>query len=761
MANLTKGEIVNAAFSALGLDGNIGLTANDYETALLSLENLMSQWEEDGVYLNYNFSDFPRSFQRHEVDFIHWDTMTYNLAVQISSDFEIEPTKDMIQEANAAMSDTLSIVGRVQQTEINYPNRQPIGGANEFRTLRFFRYFPASQQPITPIGLNRQLFTNDVNFYFFDFSPDVNEDNISNFVINASPQLRILSTRFDNEQKRLEFALQPTDDALGVVSVEGEITNSNGEKFSKCIDFFVVKFSPSVNATISTTVAPVLPLDPLFFAGFAGGGSTIMADSRTQLVPDDSPFANITARDTWGATNFATLANSSTQVTTVYIRNENNSYTEYQWNGTDLPTSYDASNWIKVFELDRVSVRQLYESNYSIDNNNLGNKSNRDFTTPFGSYRVNNSNNGTAFQDGDISITPRNADTFDQDVEIQALNPEHRYLFLNTPVGASFRLSTGNSVREFIMKTTLTPTTRDNDVLEGGARLISSTGDFPAPTASPVTYNLDFDNKHSINQIRHYGNRSGASIVYGQNKTIGVEDIGSLIPVYTNNSVTFPVHTDLPGGFHVTIVNQYDEHINIISPVGSAIASFTLIPLPPGSAISVFRNTGLGNHYELATLNSGNGIFLSGVIGTWDLSIAGGSSARTAWGNGNSAVTLSGANGLGVDYAPSLGNIRVNGISGSNQTRLVRLTVSTTVTRTSAEDRNATLVITVGNNVAYTLPLNFGGAGANRTATAVGTSLYMVNTGSFIGLRIQRNNENLDNTMNLSIGATSINLREI
>ena len=65
------------------------------------------------------------------------------------------------------------------------------------------------------------------------------------------------------------------------------------------------------------------------------------------------------ARDTWASSNLSSLFNSTTKVTEVVVNGD-----LYRWSGDNIPSSYDASDWLLVNNvLDASEVKVLYESN--------------------------------------------------------------------------------------------------------------------------------------------------------------------------------------------------------------------------------------------------------------------------------------------------------------------------------------------------------------------------------------------------------------
>ena len=96
----------------------------------------------------------------------------------------------------------------------------------------------------------------------------------------------------------------------------------------------------------------------------SGGGG------RATFTPAESPFSDLVARDTWASSNLSSLFNSTTKVTEVVVNGD-----LYRWSGDNIPSSYDASDWLLVNNvLDASEVKVLYESNpdtNAFENNDL------------------------------------------------------------------------------------------------------------------------------------------------------------------------------------------------------------------------------------------------------------------------------------------------------------------------------------------------------------------------------------------------------
>ncbi len=98
------------------------------------------------------------------------------------------------------------------------------------------------------------------------------------------------------------------------------------------------------------------------------------AGGQRPFVPDESPFADVSALETWAAANPSELHNGSDEhsVITVLVVTDNTgmpdtSANTYEWGGEDEPASYtpvtDRGSWVIHTALDAAEIKSLYESN--------------------------------------------------------------------------------------------------------------------------------------------------------------------------------------------------------------------------------------------------------------------------------------------------------------------------------------------------------------------------------------------------------------
>lgn len=379
MASLTKGDIVQSAFSSLGMGGElVALTNPDYSMALQAMEEMIRSWEQRDIYIGYNFTEIPSLNDRHRVDRMHWDTMYYNLALDISPNFDIDPSRELMIQARASMDATMTTLSRMTITEVPYARRMPTGAANELRYLHFYRYYPIIEPLQKELNFYQNLFyPGDINIYSMDFSDYLTAgEHIENYTIETETGLTLLNSA--ESDGIIEYSIRSDEDHSGDVKVSVKITieTNEGRVEIRTRSFTVIDHILIADALISSDIAPVLPLNIL---RLMSPEVIIMADTRVPYVPIGSPFADIEARDVWAENNLSRLLNSTTRVTVVYVDgNDEGAFTEWQWNGADNPASYDrsANQWINILTLSPTQVRALYERNYVSPFNSLDAKSN-------------------------------------------------------------------------------------------------------------------------------------------------------------------------------------------------------------------------------------------------------------------------------------------------------------------------------------------------------------------------------------------------
>lgn len=162
----TKAEIINTAYSMLLLTGvTVGASSSDVTLALDRLEDIMYEFQSQGLNTGYNFEEEP------DVNSLSGLAMWMNqgvsgmLALRIAPDFGVTITPELMTPISIATSNLSARLAQVNQT--NYAGRMPIGSGQKL-AFPYRRFYGASGvYPQTPNTLQATLY--DTTHYVVDF----------------------------------------------------------------------------------------------------------------------------------------------------------------------------------------------------------------------------------------------------------------------------------------------------------------------------------------------------------------------------------------------------------------------------------------------------------------------------------------------------------------------------------------------------------------------------------------------------------------
>lgn len=160
----TKGQLVDQAYAELALQGyDFDISPEEEQSALIRLDAMMADWEQDGIQIGYAFADSP--------DGIDADT-----------DSGIPPSANQTVFLSLAMQMAASIGKQLAPTTMR-TQREGYG-----KLLRKAAFPPSQQfQGVMPVGAGNRRFYGDSRPFFP--SPDLGPLSIdSGGDLNISPE---------------------------------------------------------------------------------------------------------------------------------------------------------------------------------------------------------------------------------------------------------------------------------------------------------------------------------------------------------------------------------------------------------------------------------------------------------------------------------------------------------------------------------------------------------------------------------------------
>ena len=143
----TKGEIVANALSLLSINVSTEPpTHDDIAQGVGVLESMLRDWLQKNINLGYSFSSDPDYLELNNLNPANYETVYYNLAVNLAPHFKRPVPRSVSMLTQASMAATLAKLSQTQQKEIQYPSRQPLGIYLTRHNRLYSNFFPASEQ---------------------------------------------------------------------------------------------------------------------------------------------------------------------------------------------------------------------------------------------------------------------------------------------------------------------------------------------------------------------------------------------------------------------------------------------------------------------------------------------------------------------------------------------------------------------------------------------------------------------------------------
>ena len=237
MAKDTKADRMNGAFSVIKISGiTLKAGADDLELGLDRLENMMSEFFERNICVNYNFEDEPNSATPCGIGRQFWYTVEVLLAQRLLADFGKEPTLALMQQIKSSASFLSSATATINATQ--YPSRMPRGSGNNFRFNSWQKFYPQSVSAPNECATNR-MYKSNVDDFVEHFDKDlVSPETISSYTIEADTGLTIQSDSIsDSDIIYRILADGNTSSITQVVQVKIVITTSTARIITRMINF--------------------------------------------------------------------------------------------------------------------------------------------------------------------------------------------------------------------------------------------------------------------------------------------------------------------------------------------------------------------------------------------------------------------------------------------------------------------------------------------------------------------------------------------
>lgn len=232
----TKLEIINEAYSRMRISGLTKQpSGEDITTAMHRLENMAAEWEEANVCTGYNFEDDPDVGSTHNVPRAYWSAYESNLAMRLLADFGKEPAAALVKESRGTFSRVSAATAKVSQ--IQYPNRQPVGSGNTLRNNSWQRFYhsqaTAPNECATVQMLEGEI---DIRTEHFDAAL-VDTETVSSYTIVSDYPSNLTITADALASPDITYTVEAVDTGIYVVTITA--TTSLGRVFIRKVNYVV------------------------------------------------------------------------------------------------------------------------------------------------------------------------------------------------------------------------------------------------------------------------------------------------------------------------------------------------------------------------------------------------------------------------------------------------------------------------------------------------------------------------------------------
>ncbi|MFV2055131.1 MAG: packaged DNA stabilization gp4 family protein [Thiohalomonadales bacterium] len=222
---LTKIDIITDAYSQMRISGlTVQPTVNDIRIALSRLEAMMAELEVRTICLGYNFEETPDTNTESGVILGFLLMMSTNLALRLIPDFNKQIPDELRQKAKASLSLASSFSAKNNLRQVQYPSRQPIGGANVLRFASRQRYY--HPEPNIPSDCKtRYMKVGDINDFTESYKAYLKNETIASYILTATSSLTKIS--YSNTDDVISYRLKATG-RIGTNYIKIVMTTSSG-----------------------------------------------------------------------------------------------------------------------------------------------------------------------------------------------------------------------------------------------------------------------------------------------------------------------------------------------------------------------------------------------------------------------------------------------------------------------------------------------------------------------------------------------------
>jgi hypothetical protein len=237
----TKVDLINGAYSKARISGLTKQpTAEDLALALVILEDMMEEFFERNIDVDYAFEDSPGANTPHNVERKYWNAIKSVLADRLLADFGKDPTESLMRQIAGGYS--LLSSSTAPQRETRYPSRQPTGSGNE-RWNRYQRFYRRVADAPLSAATNHMLI-DDIDDFVEHFDAYLKDgETVSSYTIAADTGLTIVSDSLTSPDIDYQIQADGSSSETTTESLQVKIvaTTSLGRQETRIINFEITR----------------------------------------------------------------------------------------------------------------------------------------------------------------------------------------------------------------------------------------------------------------------------------------------------------------------------------------------------------------------------------------------------------------------------------------------------------------------------------------------------------------------------------------
>ena len=195
---MKKIDFINSAYSKLRISGlTTQAVPEEVSLALEVLEEMMYEFEGNGLCIGYNFEQVPDVNTEAGIPSQHHQMVKSNLAVRLIPDFNKDAPPILLSQASQSYSKSLGTSLLSKAREVQYPRRQPRGSGSTLRFNRWQRYYRPQFLPPNDCDTNR-MEKIEVNDFQEDFHAYLEGERIVTMTILVTSGIELVSSSHDD-----------------------------------------------------------------------------------------------------------------------------------------------------------------------------------------------------------------------------------------------------------------------------------------------------------------------------------------------------------------------------------------------------------------------------------------------------------------------------------------------------------------------------------------------------------------------------------